>query len=143
MAEDLLDEADVRSAFEHESGHRMADETAGGVHADLIRFHPIADQSAETVWTGRLALSGKEESAAVRLGHKPRPRLVEILIQPCGGDGMSPTGITPSFFPYPLPLPTPSPSPSRDGHSASRPQSAKSDPKISIPEQSTVACARK
>src|ERR1035438_9022303 len=85
MTEHLLYEADVRAAFEHQRCHRVAEEMTSAMLADSGRFDVLPDDVTERGTPQRFALHGQEQGHVVRLGRKPGPRLVEILVQPRDG----------------------------------------------------------
>jgi hypothetical protein len=49
MPEHRLDETDIRSAFEHQRGHRVTPQVAGAMLADVRRFHVATNDFGQVI----------------------------------------------------------------------------------------------
>src|SRR6266516_4863814 len=78
----LLDVADVGAVLQHQCGHRVPEHVAGAALADLRGIHMLAHQVAQVIQAERLAGVREEHCVVVRLHHKLRPRLADILLHP-------------------------------------------------------------
>ena len=96
MAEHLLDEADVGSAFEHQRRHRVAEQVAGPALADLRCLHVVRDVWLRRFELERFARVGQEDGVVVRLGDQLRTGFVEVLV--IQASARSPIGIMRSLL---------------------------------------------
>ena len=68
VAEQLLDEADVRSAFEHEGGTGVPQQMAGAAFAKFRGVDVVADKLGEPVRRERLEEVRQEQRAGIGFG---------------------------------------------------------------------------
>lgn len=85
VAEDRLDEADVRAAFVHERRHRVAEEMTRSYFPEIRLDHMRAHGPRQMIAAERLALRRQEHLAVVRFDDDLRTRLADVFIKP--GDG--------------------------------------------------------
>lgn len=85
VAEELLDEADVGSAFEHVGGAGVADEVAASRAVDLGFFDELGDHAAEDVGVEWLAVAGEEEGGLVDVQGEAGAGFFEVAFEPFEG----------------------------------------------------------
>ena len=85
MAEELLDEADVGSAFEHVGGAGVTQEVAASGAAEVGFFDELAHHAAEDVGVEAFAVAGEEEGFFVLGQGEFGANFFEVFLQPMKG----------------------------------------------------------
>lgn len=85
MAQELLDEADLRPAFEHVGGASVADEVAASAPADLGLLDVFGGQAAEDVGVEGFAVAGDEEGLFLWIKEEPGADFFEVAAKPVQG----------------------------------------------------------
>ena len=99
MAEHLLDVADVRAAFEHQRGHRVAEEVTAAGLSDTGAPHVAAHEFGHGLAAEAHAIPGQKQRAVIRLDRELRTSVGEVALTP--RPARSPIGIMRSFLPLP------------------------------------------
>ena len=82
VAEELLDEADVGSAFEHVGGATVAQDVAGAGFGDFRLFDELADHAAEDVGVEGFAVAGQEKRGLLGIQGEAGARFFKVAFEP-------------------------------------------------------------
>lgn len=85
VAEELLDEADVGSVFEHEGGTGVPQQVAGAAFAECGGVDVVADELGQPVRRERLEQVRQEQGAVIGFAGIHRPDLVAVSGDPRKG----------------------------------------------------------
>lgn len=85
VAEHRLNEACVRTAFEHQRSHRVTKHVARSLLVDLRRLHVHAHEFGEVVHGERLPGIRQEDVVIVGFAHQLRARLLQVFAYPGSG----------------------------------------------------------
>lgn len=85
VAEELLDEADVRSAVQEVAGAAVAEEVAASGAADSGQFYIFADAAAEDVGVERAAVAAEEKGGVGGAGFETRADFHKVAFEPVQG----------------------------------------------------------